>query len=88
MEENPTICEAGEARETRDGIGVGAFAKALSEPQSFSVEGVSQTNRSVGDLIALDKHLRKYYGRKGRYAGRCPLAGMVSHMIPPGTCDR
>ena len=76
-----------EGENTEIGISDAALAKAAAEPQSFSVEGVSQSNRSIGDLIALDKYLRQR-GRAGKFARRSPLAGLVSHMVPPGTCDR
>ena len=56
---------------------------ALQNPASFSVDGLSQTNRSMSDLVTGLKELRKY--RKMR---RHPLSGLVSHIIPPGTCDR
>ena len=56
---------------------------AIQNPASFSVDGLSQTNRSMSDLVTGLKELRKH--RKMR---RHPLSGMVSHLIPPGTCDR
>lgn len=67
------------------GIGDQAIEEAASNPASFSVEGLSQSNRSISELIAADKYLRKraLMRRRG-----CGLAGMISHMIPPGTCDR
>lgn len=70
---------------TTPGVTDSDFAEAVSNPSSFSVEGLSQTNRPLSELIAADKYLRKraMVGRR-----RHPLAGMVSHLIPPGTCDR
>lgn len=67
------------------GISDRDFADAVANPSSFSVDGLSQTNRPISDLIAADKYMRKraMAGRR-----RHPLAGMVSHLIPPGTCDR
>lgn len=61
------------------------FAEAAANPSSFSVDGLSQTNRPLTELIAADQYLRKR-ARAGRR--RHPLAGMVSHLVPPGTCDR
>lgn len=58
---------------------------AAQNPASFSVEGLSQSNRSLSELIAADKYLRK---RKLMRRGSSPLAGLVTHMITPGTCDR
>ena len=58
------------------------FAKAMSTPSSVTVGEISVTNRSVHDLIELDKHLRKY-GRR-----RNPLACVsIGRMIPPGPCE-
>lgn len=67
------------------GISDRDFADAAANPSSFSVDGLSQSNRSISELIAADKYMRKraMAGRR-----RHPLAGMVSHLIPPGTCDR
>ena len=81
-----TIKTAAEAHAAPvSGIAPAEIADAAANPQSFSVEGLSQTNRSISDLIAADKYLRKraMAGRR-----RHPLSGMVSHLIPPGTCDR
>ena len=61
------------------------IADAAANPSSFSVEGLSQTNRPISDLIAADKYLRNLRRSRCR---RHPLSGMVTHMIPPGTCDR
>ncbi len=68
-----------------NGIGDEAFKEALADPSSFSVEGLSQSNRSISELISADKYLR---GRKLVSRRRHPLAGLVSHLITPGTCDR
>lgn len=70
---------------TAPGVSDQDFAEAVANPSSFSVDGLSQTNRSISELIAADKYMRKraMAGRR-----RHPLAGMVSHLIPPGTCDR
>ena len=67
------------------GISAADIADAAANPSSFSVEGLSQTNRPLSELIEADKHLRKR-----ALLSRCrnPLAGLVSHLIPPGTCDR
>ena len=67
------------------GITPADIADAAANPQSFSVEGLSQTNRSISDLITADKYLRNLKRSRCR---RHPLAGMVTHLIPPGTCDR
>lgn len=61
------------------------LAEAAKSPGSFSVDGLSQTNRSASDLIAFDKYLRK---RARSASRRHPLAGLVTHLVPPGTCDR
>lgn len=66
-------------------ISAADIADAAVNPSSFSVEGLSQTNRPISDYITADKYLRKL--RRSR-CHRHPLDGMVSHMIPPGTCDR
>lgn len=69
-----------------DGISESEIAESAASPQSFSVEGLSQTNRSLADLIAADKYLRK---RKMMSKMRCnPFAGIVSVGIPPGPCGR
>lgn len=67
------------------GITPADIADAAANPHSFSVEGLSQTNRPINDLIAADKYLRNLKRSRCR---RHPLAGMVTHLIPPGTCDR
>lgn len=59
--------------------------EAIQSPQSFSVEGLSQSNRNAGDLIALMEYQRKT-ARPARR--RHPLCGLVSHIIPPGVCYR
>ena len=67
------------------GVGDAALAEAAASPASFSVAGLSQTNRSISELIAADQYLR----RRARAARRRhPLSGLVSHLVPPGTCDR
>jgi len=61
------------------------IAEAMANPQSFSVEGLSQTNRSFSDM----REGWRLLNEMKRSRCRChPLAGMVSHLIPPGTCDR
>lgn len=67
------------------GVSDADFADAVQNPASFSVPGLSQSNRSLSDLITADKYLRK---RALMRKGRNPLSGLVSHIIPPGTCDR
>ncbi len=66
------------------GVSDADFAEAVATPSSFSVDGLNQSNRSLSELIAADKYLRKraLVGRR-----RNPLAGLVTHAIPPGTCD-
>ena len=69
---------------TKKPVDAGAILEdAIQNPASFSVDGLSQTNRSMSDLVTGLKELRKC--RKMR---RHPLSGMVSHLVPPGTCDR
>lgn len=60
------------------------IAEAAANPSSFSVDGLSQTNRSLSELIAADKYLRKRSLLKRRAH---PLFGLVSKVIPPGPCD-
>lgn len=67
------------------GISPADIAEAMANPQSFSVEGLSQTNRSFSDL---HEGLRLLNIMKCSRRRRPPLAGMISHAIPPGTCDR
>ena len=68
------------------GISDTDFAEAAGNPQSFTVDGLSQTNRSISDMIAADKYLRQ---RARAARRRHPLAGIgIAHAIPPGTCDR
>ena len=74
-----------ETARTVPGVSDSDFAEAVANPSSFSVDGLSQSNRSLSELIMADKYLRK---RALVRRGRHPLAGMVSHLIPPGTCDR
>lgn len=73
------------AKKPTTGVSDFDFAEAVANPSSFSVDGLSQTNRSLSELIAADKYLRSRANAKRR---RHPLAGLVSHAIPPGTCDR
>lgn len=73
------------AKNPTTGVSDSDFAEAVANPSSFSVDGLSQTNRPLTELIAADQYLRKR-ARAGR--SRHPLAGMVSHLVPPGTCDR
>lgn len=67
------------------GVGDAAISEAAANPSSFSVDGLSQTNRSLSELIAADQYLRK---RARSARRRHPLSGLVSHLVPPGTCDR
>lgn len=67
------------------GISPADIAEAASKPRSFTLDGISQSNHSVSELIAADKYLRTL--RRSRRGGN-PFAGMISHAIPPGTCDR
>ena len=86
MEELPTNTAATPTTSaTPAAISAAEIADAAANPSSFSVEGLSQTNRPIADLIAADKYLRNLRRSRCR---RHPLAGMVTHMIPPGTCDR
>lgn len=58
------------------------ITEAAANPASFSVEGLSQSNRSLSELIAADKYLRKRQLLSRR--GRSPLAGLVSNVIMQG----
>lgn len=64
------------------GVSDADFAEAAANPSSFSVDGLSQTNRGLSELIAADKYLRA----RGRAARRRnPLAGIgIAQVIPPG----
>jgi len=66
---------------TLQGISEADFADAIANPSSFSVEGLSQSNRSLGELIAADKYLR---ARRLVSHRRHPLAGLVSNVINEG----
>lgn len=57
------------------------IAEAAANPASFSVDGLSQTNRSLSELIVADKYLRKRSLMRRRAH---PLCGLVSKVIPPG----
>ena len=63
------------------GVSDAELAEAMMSPLSFSVEGLSQSNRSVSELIAADKYIR---GRRLMSRGGSPLAGLISHAIVPG----
>ena len=71
-----------EAGATVPGVSDSDFTEAASNPSSFSVEGLSQTNRPLSELIAADKYLRK---RSRAACRRHPLAGIgISQVVPPG----
>lgn len=79
MEENPTTTAS---TATPPGVSDSDFAEAVASPNSFSVEGLSQTNRSLSELIEADKYLRK---RKRAACCRHPLAGIgIAQVVPPG----
>ena len=72
--------------QTVPGISEADIAEAVANPSSFSVEGLTQTNRSISDLIAADKYLRQRARASRRLS---PLSGIgIAHAIPAGTCDR
>ena len=67
---------------TVPGVTDSDFAEAAANPSSFSVEGLTQTNRPLSELIAADKYLRK---RNRAACRRRPLAGIgIAHVVPPG----
>ncbi|MBR4353780.1 MAG: hypothetical protein IKP97_00585 [Kiritimatiellae bacterium] len=67
---------------TPPGVSDSDFAEAAANPSSFSVEGLSQTNRPLSELIAADKYLRK---RNRAACRRHPLSGIgIAQMVPPG----
>ena len=70
-----------------NGLTEADIAEAAANPASFSVEGLSQSNRSVSELIAADKYLR---GRRlmSRGGGCSPFAAIVHHAICPGPSGR
>lgn len=74
-------CTHAQATPAANGIGDAAITEAALNPSSFSVEGLSQTNRSISDLITADKYLRKRALLSRR---RPPICGLVSRIIPPG----
>lgn len=79
MEEN-TTATANTA--TPPGVSDSDFAEAAANPSSFNVEGLSQTNRSLSELIAADTYLRK---RNRAARRRHPLSGIgIAHVVPPG----
>lgn len=64
------------------GVSDSEFAEAAASPSSFSVEGLSQSNRSISELIAADAYMRK---RARAVRRRHPLAGVgISYVVPPG----
>lgn len=66
------------------GISDADIADAAANPHSFSVEGLSQTNRSLSELIEADKYLRQ---RSRAARRRHPLSGIgIATAIPPGPC--
>lgn len=69
-----------------DGVSDADLAEAIRSPASFSVEGLSQSNRSVRELIEADQYLRGRALVSSRR--RHPLSGLISHAIPVGPCDR
>lgn len=69
------------------GVSDAELAEAMMSPSSFSVEGLSQSNRSVSELIAADKYLRGRRIMSGA-SGGSPLAGLISHAIAPGPTGR
>ena len=78
-----TIDEA--AKKPTPGVSDSEFADAIANPSSFTVDGLSQVNNSLYGLIAADKYMRQ---RSRKMRRRHPLSGMVTHLTPPGTCDR
>lgn len=70
------------ANEKNIGVSDAAFEEAANNPSSFSVEGLNQSNRSISELIAADKYLRK----RALARRRNPLGGLVTRMIAPGPC--
>lgn len=63
------------------GITDADLAEAAANPASFQVDGLSQSNRSLSELIAADKYLRK---RSLLARGRHPLAGICTRVVAPG----
>lgn len=69
--------------ETEPKVAESDIAEAAGNPASFSVDGLSQTNRSLSELIAADIYLRKRSLMRRRAH---PLCGLVTKIIPPGPC--
>ena len=86
MADESTEIETAAEAKAAPGVTDADFAEAVQSPSSFSVDGLSQTNRSLSEMIAADKYLRKRR-LMSRGGGRM-LGGMISHAITPGTCDR
>ena len=86
MAEESTYTETATEAKLAPGVTDSDFAEAVKNPSSFSVDGVSQSNRSLSELIAADKYLRQ---RSRAARRRSPLSGIgIACAIPPGTCDR
>ena len=57
------------------------LVSAATAPASVTVGEISQSNRSLSELIALDKYLRqRTLDRRGL---RNRIAGMVTHLVTP-----
>lgn len=76
------MAEKNHNRNSSAGISADDIADAAANPSSFSVEGLSQSNRSISELIAADKYLRKRALLSRR--GCSPLSGLVSRVICQG----
>lgn len=82
---NTGVMADNHTQQTTVGVSDEDFAEAAANPSSFSIDGLSQTNRSLSELIAADKYMRQ---RNRAASRRHPLSGLVTHLIPPGPCDR
>ena len=67
--------------ESSTGLSDETLIEAATSAASVSVGEISQTNRSLSDIIALDKYIRQR--RLDSRSMRSRLSGMITHMIPP-----
>lgn len=82
MAEQSTDTASATETKLAPGITDAEIADAAANPHSFSVEGLSQTNRSLTELIAADEYLRK---RSRAMRRRSAISGLgFSVAIPPG----
>ena len=57
-----------------------AIAEAMASPSSFTLDGISQSNRSISELIVGDK----YRAKRSLMRRAHPFSGLCSRMSAPG----